>query len=51
MWDMGRNALLIPLVISALYILFACLLGFPRLLRFFFTYFSLFIYFLTYLFL
>ena len=41
----GRNALLIHLLISALYTLFAWL---PHLLPFFFIYFSLLIYFLTY---
>ena len=47
----GHNALLIHLLISALYILFACLLGFSHLLSFFFTYFSSLIYVLPYVFL
>jgi len=37
----GRNVPLIHLLILVLYILFACLLGFPHLLPFFFTYFFL----------
>ena len=47
----GRNMPLIYLLILALCILFACLLGFLHLLPFFFTYFSFLIYFLTYVFL
>jgi len=45
-WALGCNVPLTHLLILALYILFACLLGFPS--SFFFTYFSLLIYFLAF---